>query len=201
MTTKYGFSDVREQLVNSIKDGYPTKWEDFEAAKVLGEDIFGLPKPHPNAVLNLFLEQCINFALPFAAYQAGISGFSALVSDAPSTILQRFTLASIVRGMGEMRRVMAVVAHNIVCDENLGVCVGGACALGVGAGQRVGALNKIFKVMVEGSEGDMLSSLSLGPLVCMYCAKQLEEVHADCRRKYIWAAFPGLLGWRSWEGV
>jgi hypothetical protein len=81
MTTKYGFSDIREALVEDLKVAYPTKLEDFEAAKVLGEDMFGSPKPHPNAVLNLFLEQRIKFALPFAAYRAGLHGPSALASE------------------------------------------------------------------------------------------------------------------------
>ena len=56
MTTKYGFIDVREQLIEDLRSAYPTEWEDFKAAKVLGEDVFGLPRPHPNAVLNLFLD-------------------------------------------------------------------------------------------------------------------------------------------------
>ena len=53
MTAKYGFSDVREALVEHLKGAVPTKWEDFETAKILGENVFGLPKPHPNVVLNL----------------------------------------------------------------------------------------------------------------------------------------------------
>ena len=81
MTAKYGFSDVREALVEHLKGAYPTKWEDFETAKILGENVFGLPKPHPNVVLNLLLEQRIKFALPFAAYRAALAGFSSLTSD------------------------------------------------------------------------------------------------------------------------
>ena len=72
MTTKYGFSDVREQLIDSIKDAYPMEWEGPGTAKTLGEDIFGSPKPHPNAVMNLFAEQSVKFALLFAAYRAAL---------------------------------------------------------------------------------------------------------------------------------
>ncbi|KAF9649375.1 hypothetical protein BDM02DRAFT_3230627 [Thelephora ganbajun] len=68
IATKYGFSDICEGLVEDLKGAYPTKWEDFETAKVLSEDVFGLPKPHPNVVLKLFLEQRIKFASPFTAY-------------------------------------------------------------------------------------------------------------------------------------
>ena len=76
LATKYGFSDVRDGLVGDLKSSYPAKWEDFRATEVLGEDIFGSHKPHPNAILNLFLEQKITFGLPFAAYRAGRAGFS-----------------------------------------------------------------------------------------------------------------------------
>jgi hypothetical protein len=42
MTMKYGFSDVRNQLIKDIKGAYPTKWEAYQAAEVLGEDVFGI---------------------------------------------------------------------------------------------------------------------------------------------------------------
>jgi hypothetical protein len=107
MTAKYGFSDVREQLVEDLKSAYPTKWEAYQAAEVLGEDVFGSPKPHPNSVLNLFTEQRIKFALPFAAYRAALGGFSSLTSDKPGTVLPRLTLASTIYGMERIRGRLA----------------------------------------------------------------------------------------------
>ncbi|KAF9651088.1 hypothetical protein BDM02DRAFT_962654 [Thelephora ganbajun] len=204
MATKYGFSDVREGLVKDLKGAYPTKWEDFETAKVLGENIFGLPKPHPNAVLKLFLEQRIKFALPFAAYRAGLGGPSALVSDEPDTVLPRLTLASIVDGMGKMRRVGIVAAHSIVYVLNMGVYSESACTLNVGINrteQRMEALNKIFNVMLGRDEGDLLSALPLGNIVCADCAKRLEASHLSWRKRFFSAKLPSLLGWGGWEGI
>ena len=102
MATKYGFSDIHEQLVEDLKGAYPTKWEDFQIAKVLGKDVFSLPKPHPNTVFNLFLEQNIKFMLPFATYQTSIGGFSALTSYEPGAVLPCLTLASIIHSRGEI---------------------------------------------------------------------------------------------------
>ncbi|KAF9649249.1 hypothetical protein BDM02DRAFT_3186425 [Thelephora ganbajun] len=204
MATKYGFSDVREGLVEDLKGAYPTKWEDFETAKVLGEDVFGLPKPHPNAVLKLFLEQRIEFALPFAAYRAGLGGPSALASDERGTVLPRLTLASIIDGMGKMRRVGIVAAHSIVYVLNMGVCSESACSLNVGINrteQRIEALNKIFNVMVGRDEGDLLSAPSLGNIVCADCAKRLEATHLSWRKRFFLAKLPSLLGWGGWEGI
>ena len=204
MATKYGYSDVREGLVEDLKRAYPTEWEDFETAKVLGEDVFGSPKPHPNAVLNLFLEQRIKFALPFAAYRAALCGPSSLANDKRGTVLPRLTLASIIDGMGEIRRFMTHAAHGIAYVGNLSVCPERACVLNVGinrAGRRMEALRRVSDVMVNKSEGDVLSSLSLGNLLCADCAKLLKTGHRDCRKRLVWARLPSLLGWESWEGV
>ena len=204
MATKYGFSDVREELVEDLKEAYPTKWEDFEAAKVLGEDVFGSPKPHPNAVLNLLLEHRVKFALPFAAYRAAVGGFSSLISNARGTTLPRLTLASTIYGMERMRRAMTYTGQTIANTWDLGACPGGACVSDVGINpgeRRTEALKKISDALVKNSEGDMLSSLSLGNILCADCARRLENIHRDCRKQLVWAKLPSLLGWESWEGI
>lgn len=204
MAAKYGFSDVREGLLEDLKVAYPTKWEDFVSARVLGENIFGSPKPHPNAILNLFLEQNVKFALPFAAYRACLGGFSALVSDAPGTVLPRLTLASIVQGRGELNRMAALAAHAMVYLGGLGVCPDRSCVLNVGIDSidgRRDALRKIFNAMVAESEREVRSPLSLGTLVCANCAKRLEQDYFVYRAKSFWTALPRLFGFGSWEGV
>jgi len=197
MTAKYGFFDVREQLVEDLKGAYPTKWEDFIAATVLGEDVFGSPKPHPNAVLNLFLEKNVRFALPFAAYRSTLGGFSSLVSNKPDAVLSRLTLASIIHGIETVRHVMVQASNSIVYNGNLKVCPQRACVLNVGINpieRRMEALKKVFGVMVDGSKGDILSALSFGDLVCVDCTKLLEGAHLHCRERFVWAALPSLLG-------
>ena len=204
MTTKYGFPDIHEALVEDLKGAYPTKWEDFETARILGEDIFGSPKPHPNAVLSLFLEQRIKFALPFAAYRAGLGGPFALASETPGMVLPRLTLASIIHGMGAMRGVMTYIAHTVVYTWDLGACSERACVLSVGinlTNQRMEALKKTFDAILKESKGDMLSSLTLGSLLCGDCARRLENTHCGCRKEFIWARLPSLLGLEGWESI
>ena len=204
MTAKYGFPDIREALVGELKGAYPTKWEDFETAQVLGEDIFGSPKPHPNAVLSLFLEQNVKFASPFAAYRAGLSSPSSLASDEPGAMLSRSDLASIIHGMGELRRVATVAAHSIVYIGNLGVCFESDCVLHAGLNrmeQRIEALNTVYNAMVARNEVDMLAPPSLGNLICEGCANQLETKHLNWRKRFFWVRLPWLLGWTSWDGA
>jgi hypothetical protein len=204
MAIKYGFYDICEQLIDSIKCAYPTKWEGLGTGVVLGEDIFGSPKPHPNAVLNLFAEQNIKSALPFAAYRAALSGFSSLTSDKPGTVLPRLTLASTVYGMEVIRGGFSQLAHLIVCNMSLEVCHDIACPANVGINppeRRMEGLNKIYNAMVKNCEGDVLFSLSLGNNVCFNCAKRTVKAH-QVWCKMIWEKLPRIFGiGKSWEEV
>jgi len=198
MATKYGFSDVRKALAEDLKSAYPTKLEDHERTKVLGEDFFGLPKPHPNAVLNLFTEHNVKFALPFAAYRAGLGGPSVLASERPGTALPRLTLASIIHGIGGMRRTV-VYAAATAYTYDLATCLEKGCILNTPGG-RVEVWKKIFIVMARKSQGDMLSPLSFENL-CTGCAKFFKDHHRDCCKRFVWAELPGLIGLESWEGI
>ena len=184
MATKYGFADLREQLVEDLKGAYPTKWEDFEAARVLGEDVFGSPIPHPNAVLNLFVGQNVRFAIPSAFYRASLGGVVALMSDEPGTVLPRNTLAFAIHGVGAAQRMMSHAAYTIVYVKNLGVCPDMACVLNAGINppeRRTEALRKVCDVLFGERQGGVLSAPSLGDLTCTECTKELEASHRKCR--------------------
>ena len=193
MTTKYGFSRVRDQLVQDLKGAYPTKWEAYQAAEVLGEDVFGSPKPHPNAVLNLFVAQDVKFAIPFAAYRASLGGLSALMSDKPGTVLPRHILASTIHGRGEILRVMTQAVYTIAHKEKLSsVCPDKACVLNVGIKpmeRRIEAVTKLHDVMIGERNGGVLNSPSFGDLTCAKCTKEIEGSHASWRSR-CWELLP-----------
>jgi len=202
MTTKYGFSDIREALVEDLKGAYPTKWEDFETAKVLGENVFGSPKPHPKAVLNLFLEQRIKFALPFAAYRAGLGGPTTHAVGKPGPVIPRPTLVYIIHGMGRIRAMLIFIVQRVAYTWDLGACPKSACILNVckrSAKRKIEALDMISEVLQDNG-GDMLSSLQLSDSFCADCAEQLKYINRECREKVVWAELPCLLGWKGWEG-
>ena len=178
MTTKYGISSVRDQLVKDLKGAYPTKWEDFQSAKVLGEDFFESPKPHPNAVLNLFEAENVRFAIPFAAYRASICGFSGLMSDGHGAVLPRRTLATTVHGMHVLRASASDAVRTVVYGGSLQVCADEGCILNVEVEERTVAIEKIYSAVTGQREGGLLSSPSLGHIVCARCAKPIELAHA-----------------------
>ena len=182
MTAKYGFSDVRDQLVKDLNGAYPAKWEGYLAAEVLGEGVFGSPTPHPNAVLNLFVAQNIRSAIPFAAYRASLGGFPSLMSDEPDTMLPRRVLAATTYSRGEIRQQMARAAHTIVYERYLlWVCPDRGCVLNVGVkpmDKRMEALTKLHEAMAGEREGGVLSSPPWGDLLCVECVKDIEGSHA-----------------------
>ena len=183
MTTKYGFSEVRDQLLKDLRGAYPTKWEDFQNTKVLGGDVFGLPKPHPNAVLNLFEAQNVRFAIPFAAYRASTGSFSALMSNSPGvTIPPRRILATTIHGMHVLRSMASHVARVVAHGGDLGECPDKSplCALNVETGrikERKEALEKVYNLLVDEREGGVFTPPLLGHLVCAKCAKTIVDVH------------------------
>ena len=181
MATKYGFSSVRDQLVEDLRVAYPTKWEDFQGAKVLGEDVFGSPKPHPNAVLNLFEVVNVRVAIPFAAYRASIGGVSALMSDKPGTVLPLSTLANAIHGMHVLRSSASDAARVTVYREYPRVCPDKGCTLNVEislAEERMVAMEKIYSAVIGQREEGLLSLPALEHVLCAKCAKRLEVAYA-----------------------
>ena len=199
MTRKYGFSNLRDHLVEDLKDAYPTKWEDFQSARVLGEDVFGLPKPHPNAVLNLFEAEKVKFAIPFAAYRASIGGFPALMSDEPGTVLPRQTLASTIQGMHELMFMASDAARMIACRESCQPsCPNAGCVLKVPATTE-GKLKKIYSAVISQREGGILNPPS--DLLCVGCAESMERAHAKWG-SVVWEKLPSMFNVSSgWNDV
>ena len=201
MATKYGFSEVREQLIHGLEAAYPTKLEAYQTANVLGEDVFGSPKPHPNAVLNLFLEQNVRSALPLAAYRAALCGFPSLLNNGPGATLPRLPLASAVYGMDMIRSEVSRLAHSIVCNMSVKECRG-RCAVNGGdnsPSKKMKELNKIYDAMIKEGKGDVLSSLSLGDIVCENCTGGPQQAYR-LLCEMIWEKLPRIFGvGNSWE--
>jgi hypothetical protein len=204
MATKYSFSNIREQLVDGIKGAYLTKLEDLGTGMVLGKDIFGSPKLHPNAVLNLFTEQRVKFMLPFAAYHAALGGFSLLISDKPGTVFPRLTLASTFYGMEVIRGRLAQLTHSVVCNMNLEGCCDMACAANAGVNplvQRMEGLNKIYDAMVKEHKANVLFTPTLKNIVCVNCAKTAEAAY-QFWWEMTWEKLPHIFGaGTTWEEV
>ena len=95
---------------------------------------------------------------------------------------------------------MSLAAHSVVYTGNLGACTENVCILNVGIGStewRMEAQKKILDTILGMIQGDMLSPLSLGMLVCVNCVKWVEKAHLGCHKQLVWARLPSFLGWDS----
>jgi hypothetical protein len=107
---------LRAQLLETIRDAYPENFEGLDPSKTLGENVFDGPKPHPNAVLNLFVQQKVTSALPMAYYMAARRGLDSLMDTRlpSSATLSGQTLRSAMRGLMALREMELKETHRIV---------------------------------------------------------------------------------------
>ena len=111
---------VRPQLLEVIRDAYPETFEGLIPSKPLGESVFDGPTPHPNEVLNLFLQQKLTSALPMAYYMAARRGLDSLMDRRlpRNATLSPEVLQSAIRGLMALREVELNGTHRLIFGPN-----------------------------------------------------------------------------------
>jgi len=127
MATRYQIPSIREQILEDLDAAYPTKFIVYECSKVHGEDVFGEPLPHPNAVLNLFNECDVKFALPFAFYRACRAGLASLTASSANVALPPSVLRVTIRGLGELKEAELNAAKTMLFGPKLQTCERRTC--------------------------------------------------------------------------
>jgi hypothetical protein len=100
-------SGVRSQILDIVRNAYPETFEGLDSSKTLGESTFSGPTPHPNAVLNLFIQQKLTSALPMAYYMAVRRGLDPLMDKRlpRNAILSTEILQVAMRGLLALREM------------------------------------------------------------------------------------------------
>jgi len=208
ITAKYQMPTVRSRVLKVIRDAYPVTFEGLDPSKALGENVFSRPTPHPNAVLNLFVQQNLTSALPMAYYMAVRRGPGSLLDDRlpasarlPPKILQAaITGLFVLRGMElkETRRLIFGPKGSRYCSRpNCPSCY----PPGQGFSEAHHKIADRIADSVELHSGTkLLQVLSLREICgddglgfCEGCVKAWEAGHADVRKK-AWAALPDVFG-------
>jgi hypothetical protein len=210
MTTKYEMPTVRSQLLEVVHDAYPETFKGLTPSKPLGECIFSGPTPHPNAVLNLFVQQKITSALPMAYYMAARRGPNSLMGDhLPRTAtLSPKILQSAIGGLMALREVEFNETHRLVFGpKGSHLCPTPTCPSRTPSDP--GALEvyqKVFDHIVGPSQLGVKvlqvpgfyencggNTQCVGPGICNSCVERWESGHAELRKK-VWAMLPGVFG-------
>ena len=214
VSTNYEMPNLRVRLLKTIRDAYPENFEGLDPSKALGENVFEAPKPHPNVVLNLFIQQKVTSALPMAYYMAARRGLDSLTDTRlpSSAMLSNQTLRSAMRGLMALREMelkeMHRIAFTIKDVANRVGCSSMDCPSRPSKGlsdAEIRTLQKTFDRITGSSDGGtrILQVLSVSEFVedtesmfCRICTEKMEMAHAEVKKK-VWAVLPELFGLKA----
>ena len=201
---------IRSQMLDVVRDAYPETFEGLAPSKPLGESVFSGQTPHPNEVLNFFVQQNLTSALPMAYYMAARRGPNSLVGGHLSrkATLPPKTLQSAFRGLMTLREVELNETHDLIFGPTSSYpCSVSNCPsrtpIGLAA---LEAYKKVFDHIIGSSQlGTNLLQVPefyenyeddlqcVGPGICGSCVGRWESGHAELRKK-VWAMLPGIFG-------
>jgi len=203
---------VRSQILEVVRDAYPETFEGLSPSRPLGERVFSGRTPHPNEVLNLFVQQGLASALPMAYYMATRRGPNSLIgSHLPrGATLSTELLQSTIRGLMTLRQAELNETHRLIFGpKGSHPCSTSNCPSRTPAGTAaLEAYQSVFDHVVDSSQlgtkvlevpefyedhgGDLRS---VEPGICSSCVERWESGHAELRKK-TWATLPDAFGLR-----
>jgi hypothetical protein len=204
ITAKYEMPTVRSGLLEVINDAYPETFEGVIPTKSLGEVVFSGPAPHPNEVLNLFIQQRLTSALPMAYYLAARRGVDSLMDNClpQSATLPPEVLRSAIKGFIALRELELNETHHLVLSPNASHS-SESCPSRKMVGQRVSDAHQRVIDQVTGfsrSGTKVLEVLSLSGVdsdgFCTNCVRGWETEHAEVRKR-AWDMLPNVFGLRG----
>jgi len=196
MTTKYRFQEIRSQILLDLLPAYPTELSKYTGSPRLGEAVFGTPLPHPNSVLDLFVNCKVEFALPFAYYRACIAGDPAsLDTDAQEVALPPDTLKAALRGQALLKADELQLARKVALQD----CPAwGACAGKLPAG-RTQVFDWVRPEVVTQS-GILERGGFQGTGYCVQCL-QIFKQELSKAKKDTWKNMPSYFGLPPWKNT
>ena len=210
MTSKYELPTVRSQLLEFVRDAYPESFEGLSPSGPLGESAFSGPTPHPNEILNLFIQQKLTSALPVAYYMTARNGIGSLMDGSlpRSATLPLGVLRSATQGLMALRELELIETHRLIFEpEKPHLCFTSKCPVRNRNSPVVSdTYQKVFNFVVGSSRfGTQVLQVpkfyvylvderaAVGVDLCPDCVQGWEFGHADLRRR-IWAKLPKLFG-------
>ena len=210
ITEKYEMPAVRSRLLKVVRNAYPEAFGGLTPSKRLGESVFSTPTPHPNTVLNLFIQQKFTSALPMAYYMAVRRGVDSLMDRRlpQDATLSPQIIQPAIRGLMALREVELNETHRLIFGpKGSHPCSTSNCPSRTPTGPgALEAYQKVFNHIVGSSQfetrvlqvpefyEDCGGNLRcVGPGICSSCVERWESGHADLRKK-AWATLPDVFG-------
>ena len=206
ITTKYEMPAVRSRILDVVRDAYPDIFEGLAPSKQIGEEVFTGPTPHPNEVLNLFVQQKVKSALPMAYYMAARRGLDSLMDRRlpAKARLSPEILQAAIKGMLALREAELKEIHRLILgSRGSQPCLRSNCPSRATTGPRVSEAHQevVDRITDSAHSGTkILQVLSLKEVCggdcfgfCESCVEGWEVGHADVR-KNAWGMLPDMFG-------
>jgi len=199
---------IRSQLLEVVHDAYPETFEGLSPFKPLGESIFSGPTPHPNEVLNLFIQQRLASALPMAYYMAARRGPDSLMDRRlpRNATLPPEVLQSAIKGLMALREVELDETHRLLFHpKSTRTCSASGCPLRTPTSPATLDTCKPVFDRIVGSSRFGTNPLQVPSFyesgrdfqsiggICRSCVERWESGHAELR-KNAWAMLPDVFG-------
>ena len=193
-------------MLDVVRDAYPEIFEELAPSKPFGESVFSGPTPHPNEVLNLFVQQKLTSTLPMAYYMTTRRGLDSLMDKRlpASAGLSPEILQPAIRGLMTLREMELKETHRLILgSKGPCSCSGLNCPSRNTTGPRVSeAHQKVVDQIVDSARSStkLLQVLSLREACgddcfgfCESCVEGWEAGHAAVRKK-AWTMLPNVFG-------
>jgi hypothetical protein len=193
---------IRSQLLETVRGAYPETFEGPVPPNPPGESVFDGPTPHPNEVLNLFIQHEFTSALPMAYYMAARRGLDSLMDRRlpRNATLSPDALRSAVRGLTELREEELRGTHRLIFGRKCSSCTSDCCSDTPYTYQRV--FDHIVGPSQQGTRAlqfpEFYLDCEMGHLpvfsnVCGKCVERWESGHAYLRKR-TWEKLPDVFG-------
>ena len=190
MATKYQLEELRSQILLDLVSAYPTKFSEYTNSSCLGETVFGTPPPHPNSVLNLFVESRVTFALPFAYYRVGIAGDPAsLDTTVEGAALPPNTLRIALRGQRRLKEGETQFANKLAFQE----CTAWRCI-----GKSRASIHDWIIPNVAVTNGILEREEFTGTGYCHQCTQAFPQKLSEAKKE-TWKSLPGYFDLLPWD--
>ena len=209
MAAKYEISTVRSQVLDVVSDAYPETFEGLAPSKLIGESVFSGPTPHPNEVLNLFVQRNLTSALPMAYYMAARRGLGSLMNRRlpTSARLSPEVLQVAIEGFVALREIELKETHRLILgSKGSHSCRLPSCPSCNTTGPGVSeAHRKVVDRIVDSARPGtkFLQVLSLREVFggdyfgfCESCVEGWEVGHVGVRRR-AWGVLPDVFGLKN----
>ena len=203
ITAKYELPGIRSRLLKLVHDAYPETFEGLIPSNRLGESVFSGQTPHPNEVLNLFVQQELTSALPMAYYMAVRRGLHSLMNPRhpASARLPPEVLEAAIEGLMALREMELKETHILISESAVSYpCPSLNCTLSGTLSPGMSDMERKISDQIAGSPQSgtrILQFFSWSdahesdfPGFCERCVEWWESRHARIREK-AWAVLLG----------